>query len=144
MKILVICLANVCRSPLAEAVLQKGLAESAEISSAGLAASPGSEIDPRTLRFLEETNVRYLGLGAKAVNKSVVREAELILAMEARHIRRLCDIYPYALGKTFLLGHWRHGREVSDPVQSTDDEYEIIGEQIYEFAGDWIDVLSKP
>ena len=54
-RILLVCEANVCRSPMAEYLLRKSLADNGadtqafELSSAGIHADDGAEMDPRTV-----------------------------------------------------------------------------------------------
>ena len=62
-RILLVCEANVCRSPMAECLLRKSLdykgadAHAFELTSAGTHADDGAEMDARTVEQLVRLNV---------------------------------------------------------------------------------------
>ncbi|ANB03172.1 low molecular weight protein-tyrosine-phosphatase [Ectothiorhodospira sp. BSL-9] len=114
-KVLVVCTANICRSPMAEVVLASAL-PAARVTSAGLRVPPwASGMDPLAQEVLVEH-----GYGdprqhvPRGVGVEDLRDADLVLVME--HWQRQ-DIFlraPFARGRVFLLGHWQGG-EVDDP-----------------------------
>ncbi|MCG5525905.1 low molecular weight phosphotyrosine protein phosphatase [Ectothiorhodospira haloalkaliphila] len=114
-RILVVCTANICRSPMAAAVLASALPE-ARVISAGLRVPPwAADMDPVAREVLAEQGYpvgqRHV---PRALFENDVREADLVLVME--HWQRE-DIFmraPFARGRVFLLGHWQGG-EVADP-----------------------------
>ncbi|MCG5495867.1 low molecular weight protein-tyrosine-phosphatase [Ectothiorhodospira variabilis] len=114
-RILVVCTANICRSPMAAVVLASALPE-ARVTSAGLRVPPwAADMDPVAREVLAEQGYpvgqRHV---PRALFENDVREADLVLVME--HWQRE-DIFmraPFARGRVFLLGHWQGG-EVADP-----------------------------
>ena len=96
-KVLFVCTANVCRSPMAEAIFNalaqdKGLPWKA--ASAGVEALVGKPISPRAGSVLEEIGVPLNGHRARQVSADMLDEADLTLAMTADHastLRRLSE-----------------------------------------------------
>ncbi|MBK8797535.1 MAG: low molecular weight phosphotyrosine protein phosphatase [Anaerolineales bacterium] len=120
-KILVVCTANVCRSPLVAALLQQriaraGLAEDVRVESAGVRAVAGYEVDPVIAAMLDEMRVELAKKHATPVVEDVLREADLVLVMEEAQRQALFYRLPSALPKIFLLSELA-GRfdEVADP-----------------------------
>ncbi|MFZ1769416.1 MAG: hypothetical protein WAU00_09475 [Caldilinea sp.] len=120
-KILVVCTANVCRSPLVAALLQQriaraGLAEDVRVESAGVRAVAGYEVDPVIAAMLDEMRVELAKKHATPVVENVLREADLVLVMEEAQRQALFYRLPSALPKIFLLSELA-GRfdEVADP-----------------------------
>lgn len=94
MRILMVCTGNICRSAMAERILQKaiedrGLAE-IEVISAGISdEEQGNPIDPRAVQILRYQGYRTEDHSAKQVTEEMVREADLILAMTKQHAKAL-------------------------------------------------------
>jgi protein-tyrosine phosphatase len=98
-KVLFVCLGNICRSPLAEAVfrdlvVRAGLAERFHVESAGTASYHAGELpDPRTRAVAERRGIR-LESRARAIRRQDLATFDYILAMDADNlagVRRLAD-----------------------------------------------------
>jgi protein-tyrosine phosphatase len=87
-RITVVCLGNICRSPIGEAVLRDrieraGLGMSVQVDSAGTGDwHIGHDADPRALRTLESGGYR-LQHRARQIDASWLPEIDLLLAMDA-------------------------------------------------------------
>lgn len=98
MKILLVCTANICRSPMAEVVL-KSLAESAglgrviRLNSAGTHAVKG-RIDPRAKHVLSERGYSVSRAVAKNIGDRDLDSFDLILAMDNANIVALRRALP--------------------------------------------------
>ena len=94
MRLLFVCLGNICRSPTAEGVMrslveQAGLQEHVEIDSAGTGAwHVGSPADARA-----SATARARGVALESVARQVVlddfEEFDLVLAMDSENLRAL-------------------------------------------------------
>lgn len=104
-----VCTANVCRSPAAEALLrhhltQLGLAKRVAVSSAGTdVAAPGRKPDPRVVAILVEMGVSARGIRAQPVTEKSIDAASEIFVMERVHRDALVERFMDADAKLFLL-----------------------------------------
>ncbi|WP_198553815.1 low molecular weight protein-tyrosine-phosphatase [Tenacibaculum sp. Bg11-29] len=83
-KILMVCLGNICRSPLAEGILQSKLsADSFEIDSAGTAGYHVGELpDKRSIAVAREYGVDITNQRSRKFVKSDFKDFDLIFAMD--------------------------------------------------------------
>ena len=100
--ILFVCLGNICRSPLAEGVLQSVLAERRLAGPIVLdsAATSGWEVgsapDPRSIAVAAEHGVDISGQRARKVRPEDFSRFDLILGMDRANVRDLKALAPQA------------------------------------------------
>jgi protein-tyrosine phosphatase len=103
MKILFVCLGNICRSPTAEIVFREIVAREApdlrlEIDSAGTAAyHVGSPPDSRTCQAALRRGYDMSALRARVVHPGDFIRFDLILAMDQQNLHALRAIAPAAV-----------------------------------------------
>lgn len=115
-RILVVCVGNICRSPMAEALLRARLAgRGIEVGSAGLAGLAGAPIDPTAAAVLADHGLALEDHVARRLSPDMLSAADLVLAMDQRQLSAIRAIAPQARGKSFLLGHWIDAPAVADP-----------------------------
>jgi len=90
-RILFVCLGNICRSPMAEAILRHQLKEAGlghiEVDSAGTGAWHAGEMaDPRTRRTLRSRGINYDGR-ARQLRAEDFEVFDLILTMDTQNLR---------------------------------------------------------
>ncbi len=135
---LIVCTANICRSPTAETVLRHRLDGAAvEVESAGLAALPGTPIDPRTEAVLAAHGLSAAGHVARRATPAQIAAADLVLAMEQRHLSALRALVPSARARSFLLGRWQGNADIPDPYGRAQDAYEEAYRMIEAAVEDW-------
>ncbi|RZT31847.1 low molecular weight protein-tyrosine-phosphatase [Cupriavidus agavae] len=100
--ILVVCLGNRCRSPMAALLLQQAL-PGCHVLSAGLEPPVGAGADPRAVRLLAQEGVDLRPHRARAIDAPLVDQADLVLVMEDDQRLMLEGLHPGARGKTFRL-----------------------------------------
>jgi protein-tyrosine phosphatase len=118
-RILVVCVGNVCRSPMAEALLAQRLAgigrgQPPAVESAGMAALVGRPADPIAVELLRERGVDISGHRARQLTARLVTAADVVLAMEQGHVRSIEATFPHARGRVHRIGRWQ-GFDVPDP-----------------------------
>lgn len=124
-RVLILCVGNICRSPTAEVLMRRELSDRPlQIESAGLAAVVGAPIHAMAEEVLAANGLSAKDHVARQVTQTMISQADLILAMEKRHLSALQAIAPHARGKAFLLGRWEGGVEVPDPYGRTREHFE--------------------
>lgn len=122
-----VCLGNVCRSPIAEFVWRERLAgPGIDVGSAGIAAVPGARIDPRALNVLERHGIDADSHVARRLDIDMLRAADLVLTMEKSHVGFIRAYAPEATGKTFLLGRWQGDFEIPDPLGKPRESFDHV------------------
>jgi len=98
--VLVVCMANVCRSPMAASVLRKlaidqGLAGALNIGSAGVRVPwPGTRIDPRADAALRRGGYTSLRSRSQQVTPADFQRIDLALAMDHTNLEELRELCP--------------------------------------------------
>jgi protein-tyrosine phosphatase len=135
-RVLFVCLGNICRSPTAEGVFRDLLAQRAptlrvEIDSAGTADYHiGTAPDPRSQRAALRRGIDISGLRARQVVAADFAHFDLILAMDRDNLNELLALKPKdsrALVKLFLeFAPQPNSLEVPDPYYRDADGFEEV------------------
>ncbi|HUK21718.1 MAG TPA: low molecular weight protein arginine phosphatase [Gemmatimonadales bacterium] len=120
-RILLVCTGNICRSPLAAALMQRTVQERGvdgiEVSSAGTGAWDGAPASEGAYLVGLEQGLDLSGHRARLLTRDVVEQSDLILTMARHHRARVDELG--GEGRVFVLGEYagRSGEaaEVSDP-----------------------------
>lgn len=124
-RVLMVCLGNICRSPMAHGVFQNlvqesGLADRVEVDSAGTAAfHVGKAPDPRAQETARQHRIDIGGQRARQVDAADFEAFDYVLAMDADNHAVLAALCPPGQeGKLRLFLEFAEGmpeREVPDP-----------------------------
>lgn len=101
--VLVVCTGNVCRSPVAERILEGLGLPGVHAASAGTEAAVGSPIDAPLRQLLEEDGISAAGFHARQLTTAMIRDSDLILAATQDHRDAVLREAPGALRRTFTL-----------------------------------------
>ncbi|WP_114809128.1 low molecular weight phosphotyrosine protein phosphatase [Paraburkholderia kururiensis] len=145
LKLLLVCHANVCRSPMAERVFRHVLNDvmEAEVSSAGLAAMSGSPIHPLAREVLGARGYDRPGdTNAMRLVKPMLDWADVVLTMESGQRLEIIRRFPLAALNVWTLGHWID-REIDDPVGGDRARFESSLDLIEQCARSWLPVLTQ-
>ncbi len=135
-KILVVCTGNICRSPFAEHMLQK-LCPKLVVDSAGTGALVGHPADATAQKVALAYHIDLSQHVGKQVDATLCRQYDLILTMEAEHVKRLINISPTSAGKIMLYGQWLDSKHILDPYRQNEAYFKRIFDKIEQAAQQW-------
>ena len=122
MKVLIVCTGNICRSPLAEVVMERELAKKNPadlfaVSSAGTGAWEGKPASEGAYLVAIENGLDVSHHRATLLTRELVDQSDLIFTMARHHRLRAQELG--GDGKVFLLGEYAgytgDEAEVADP-----------------------------
>jgi protein-tyrosine phosphatase len=120
-----VCVGNICRSPMAEALLRERFRRrgAGTVESAGLGALVGHPADPFACALMAERGLDLAGHRARQLTGGLVSGADLVIAMEERHVRDIEALVPAARGRVHRIGKFG-GFDVPDPYGEPRREFE--------------------
>lgn len=134
--LLVLCIGNICRSPMAERMLKRALPDHV-VRSAGLSALIGKPAEPFAVQLMQEQGIDINEHRAQQISASLVAQAELILVMDAEQKRYIETNYVGTRGKVFLLAQASKA-DIPDPygegLESFRTAYRMIEEGVQFWA----------
>jgi protein-tyrosine phosphatase len=108
-RLLVVCTANICRSPLAEAMLvrearrRRGPQAPVRVASSGVHGLRGQPAAPRSVAEADRRGLDLRRHLARVTDATDVAESDLVITMTALHRRRVVRLCPGAAPYTFTL-----------------------------------------
>lgn len=138
--ILVVCVGNICRSPILEALLKEQYPHK-HIESAGLSALVGNLVDPKSQQVMAPYNIDMSNHVAKQIDETLVMKADLIFTMSDGQTKWIEERWPHCRGKTFKIGHW-NDKDIADPYRHDISLFETARQDIVESLAPWNDKIS--
>ncbi|MDP1540649.1 MAG: low molecular weight protein-tyrosine-phosphatase [Moraxellaceae bacterium] len=139
--VLVVCIGNICRSPMGEYLLQKALGQQIHVSSAGLGALVGNPADDHVIALMSERQIDLSKHKARQINAHLISTHDLILVMTQRQKESIEKEFPSARGKVFRFCHWQQA-DVADPYQQNRAAFEAALTLIDEGVSAWATRLA--
>ena len=147
-KILCVCLGNICRSPAAEGILRQRLTSSGlqegedyQLDSCGTGDwHIGHSPDQRSQLICSNNAVDISHLRARQLTKLDGEEVDLILCMDQSNdseIKKIIDADNYPKIQFFDLD-----QEVSDPYYGGDEGFSIMYQQLNLAAEHWVNQVK--
>lgn len=141
--VLLVCVGNVCRSPIAECLLRNALPGTGTVvGSAGLAALAGQPMDATAAALLGERGLDPSPHRARQLTAALLHESDLILAMEQPQLVQLGRMAPEITGRTFLLDKWIASRDIPDPYRQPRSVFERVFAMIEQGVRGWLPHLE--
>ena len=138
--ILVVCVGNICRSPMAEALLKQRFPNK-NIDSAGVGALVGHSADPAALEIMTKQGIDITSHVAKQIDENLARTADIIFTMSDGQTKWIEERWPFCRGKTFKLGHWM-SKDIADPYKHEMSAFETAYQDIVDSLEQWADKIS--
>ena len=135
MKVLFVCLGNICRSPTADGVFRKLVSDHGldhvEVDSAGTAAwHIGKSPDPRSEEFAHQRGYDLSPLRARQVSEQDFYDFDLLLAMDSENYQNLMDLCPSGfeskVKKLLSYSTLALNQDVPDPYYGGDDGFNRV------------------
>ena len=137
--ILFVCTGNSCRSPMAEGLCRKLLAEKLSctvdelpqkgytVMSAGTMAYDGAEATVEAIEACQGFGVDINSHRARLLTTELVNRADFIFVMDGSHYRAVQTLAPQAIGRTALLVEQQ---DVTDPICMPLEFYQGVAERV--------------
>ena len=121
-KICIVCYANYCRSPVAEAILNHTF-RNKTFTSAGINPLSTIGMDKRSLNYLNLHNYKIKQHIPKKINSNIVNSNDLVLAIDFEILLKLNNMFPSAKNKIKLFTFQNPEIKLRDPYKLEKDEY---------------------
>lgn len=143
-RLLVVCTGNICRSPMAEAILRDRLPpqDGFTVQSAGTGALVGHGAHKEAIAVMDERHMDLRAHEARQFDLGLARNFDLTLVMEHEHRRWIEQSYPVLRGRVRLLGQWLDETEILDPLGYPIDEFRAARDLIEEAADAWAERIA--
>ncbi len=139
--IVTVCTANICRSPMAAALLQHALAaqpaplRSLKVISAGVAARRGTPVSENSVLALKKVGIDVSGHRAQPLTQELLDEAFAVLCMTESH-RAMIQVQAEPVPRNlFLFREFLTGnvdQEIADPYGGPLKIYEASRDEMVE------------
>jgi protein-tyrosine-phosphatase len=139
-KILLVCTGNTCRSPMAQAIMQKCWEDQAEgreeltVISAGIGAPNGQPASRQAMEVMAEIGIDLGNHRTMQITGSLVDDADVILTMTTAHRDYLKSHFPHRIDCIFDLKSYA-GEEpgnINDPYGLGLEAYRSTRQQLQE------------
>lgn len=140
-KILTVCTGNICRSPVAERLLQAGLDQAVPggfvVASAGTRAMVGDPMQPLSADIVRTFGGNPDNFAARQLTPKILRGVDLVLTMTSAHRGEVLQLDASLLKRTFTIREFARMLDVLDqraaasggsaPARDDDDDGGWLG-----------------
>lgn len=127
-RILTVCTANICRSPMMERLLRRALPE-ASVESSGTFARVGAPLEERAGEVLRTLGADPTGFEGRQLEREHIDSADLVITASREHRAAVARLDPRAVRRTFTLRELARLVEGLGPLQGP-----TLGDRVPELA----------
>ncbi len=149
--ILFVCTGNTCRSPMAQVLMNKKIAERfghlakdgilpIVAMSAGVSAFGGDPASIGAKQAIRSFSADLESHSSTQLNSELVERADLILAMSGRHKHVIVSQWPSIASNVFMI--CPDGGEIADPFGGPVEIYQKCAQQLDRHTSYWLDQLD--
>ena len=147
-RLLAVCYGNICRSPVAAALLRRALVPlGIDVCSAGLVGF-NRPSPPEAVSAATRYDVDLVPHRSALLTAELVRGADVIIVMEAGQARQVCERYGRLPSDVFLLGDFDPApvetRTIRDPIDQSRDVYDETYARIARCVRALAEALPRP
>ena len=139
--VLVVCIGNICRSPMGEALIAAALPQ-LEVASAGVGALVGQPADPIARQLMAERGLDIEAHRARQLTNLMCQQADLILVMDEEQRLLINQRHPLTRGKLFRLGEVARV-DIPDPYRLGRPAFEQALQLIDAGASAWVERIRN-
>ncbi len=146
MKILMVCLGNICRSPLAEGILRAKLSEDFHVDSAGTGDwHVGQCPDKRSVAVAKKYGIDISNQRARQFNPEDFDEFDLIYVMDESNFKDVTALAKNEIhrSKVKLILEEFENKNVPDPYYGGDEGFEKVFNMLDEISTKIASKISK-
>lgn len=140
--VLVVCVGNVCRSPVGERLLAQACPD-LRTESAGISALVGHSTNKTSAEVAAQNGVSTDGHSARQFTAELAAQFDLILVMEKGHMKETASRAPASGGKTMLFGEWTGQSDIADPYKLSHDFHVAVFDKMKKASDGWAAKLGK-
>jgi protein-tyrosine phosphatase len=146
--ILIVCTANICRSPVAEVILREHLQERGleqwTVSSAGTWAEIERGAAHYSKQLMADRGYDLSGHRARMLDETLLERADLVLCMESGHVEAIKTEFATQAKKVYLLSEMA-GRNynIPDPYGQSLEKYRAMITEVSELVDVGLDSIIE-
>ena len=125
-----VCLANYCRSPVAEMILKNKFKNSLKVDSAGINPMVSAGMDSRSVDYLKENKIEFEIHNPKRIDKNFLNSSDVVFAMDAMVLMHLNKTYKNFRHKFKLFSYKQRNLQIKDPYRLSEEEYKNVMDKI--------------
>ena len=143
MKILMVCLGNICRSPMAEGIMRNLGGNKIEVDSAGTASYHiGLQPDKRMIATAFEHGIDISNLTARQFQADDFDSFDVIFAMDSSNYRNIISLAKDDNDKQKVKMIMNNNKDIPDPYYGGDEGFEIVYQLLHDACQNFLNSIE--